>query len=100
MWQPIQMMGGLLVVAAGVLIFRGRRRGAPRPGAWPTILRLLRRLAGVLAVLVGLGVTLEGTPAVSAQICLDLEDGGPQWCFGGDGRDDAASPPPGGEASR
>ena len=96
MWQPLQILAGLLAVAAGVLIVRGRRR-PPRQGAVFVLLRVLRRVAGAVILLIGLGVTLEGTPAINVRMCLELDDrGAPDWCFGGDGSesdDDALDGP-------
>lgn len=96
MWQPPQILAGMLLVAAGVLIVRGRRR-PPRRGALFVLLRVLRRIAGAIVLLIGLGVTLEGTPAMNARVCLEFDDqGAPDWCFGGDGSesdDDAVDGP-------
>ena len=93
MWQPMQIVAGLAVILAGVIVFRGLGRSPPRPGWLFLVLRLLRRLAGVLIVLIGLGVTLEGTPYMTANICL--ETWAPEeWCFGGDGDEEAAHEDP------
>ena len=89
MWQPLQIVAGLAVIVAGVIVVRGLRRSPPRPGWLFLVLRVLRRLAGVLIVLIGLGVTLEGTPYMSADICLELWEP-EEWCFGGDGVEEAA----------
>jgi hypothetical protein len=88
MWQPLQILAGLAVIVAGVIVFRGLRRSPPTPGWAFWLLRLLRRLAGVLIVLIGLGVTFEGTPYMTANICLDIRAPN-DWCFGGDGTDAA-----------
>jgi hypothetical protein len=84
MWQPLQILAGLLVAAAGVLAIRGLGRRPPRPGALFMLLRILRRIAGVLIFLTGLAIVLEGTPLMTAEICLDLAENGEEWCFGGD----------------
>ncbi len=82
MWEPLQMFAGLLVVVAGVMVFRGLRRVPPRPGVLFALGRFLRRLAGLLILLLGLAVGLEGTPYMSAAICLDISEDR-EWCFGG-----------------
>jgi hypothetical protein len=92
MWQPLQILAGLLVAAGGVLAIRGLGRRPPRAGAPFLLLRVLRRIAGLLIFLVGLGMALEGTPVMTAEICLDLAEDGEDWCFGGD---DIASKPQG-----
>jgi hypothetical protein len=84
MWQPLQILAGLLVAAAGVFAIRGLRRRPPRADAPFVLLRVLRRIAGVLIFLLGLGIALEGTPVMTAEICLDLAEDGEDWCFGGD----------------
>ena len=87
MWQPVQIIAGLAVIAGGIIVFRGLRRSAPRSGWLAWLLRLLRRLAAVVIVLIGLGVTLEGTPYMTANICLEIVEPY-EWCFGGDGTDE------------
>lgn len=81
MWAPLQVLAGVLVLVAGILAIRGLRRRPPRAGVGFLLLRILRRLAGVLVVLVGLGVLLDGTPFVSAHICVGPDEG-PERCFG------------------
>jgi hypothetical protein len=84
-WQPLQILAGILVAAAGIMTIRGLRRRPRRRGALIVLLGVLRRIAGVLILLVGFGVALEGTPAMNAEICLDLDDEpGDEWCFGGE----------------
>lgn len=86
MWQPLQILAGILVAAAGIMTIRGLRRRPRRRGALLVLLGVLRRIVGVLFLLVGFGVALEGTPAMNAEICLDLDDEpGDEWCFGGEG---------------
>ena len=88
MWQLLQILAGLAVIVGGVVVFRGLGSSPPRSGWGFWLLRLLRRLAAVIIVLIGLGVTLEGTPYMTANICL--ETWGPdEWCFGGDGTGEA-----------
>ena len=81
MWAPLQVLAGVLVVVAGFLAIRGLRRRPPRAGVGFLLLRILRRLAGVLVLLVGLGVLLDGTPFMTAHICVGPDEG-PEWCFG------------------
>ena len=89
MWQPLQIFAGLAVIVAGVVVFRGLSKSTPRSGWSVWLLRLLRRLVAVVIVLIGLGVTLEGTPYMTANICLEIWDPY-EWCFGGDGTEEAA----------
>ena len=66
------MLGGLLILIAGVWVFRGLRGRPPRPGFLFRLGRILRRLAGVIVV-------LEGSPWMKADICLDLTED-LVWC--------------------
>jgi hypothetical protein len=91
MWQPLQIVAGVAVILAGIVVFRGLRRSLPRPGILFWLLRMLRRLAAVIIVFIGLGVTLEGTPYMTANICLDILEPD-DWCFGGDDVADEAVP--------
>ena len=79
MWEPLQMLGGLLILIAGVWVFRGLRGRPPRPGFLFRLGRILRRLAGVIVVLTGFFVVLEGSPWMKADICLDLTED-LVWC--------------------
>jgi hypothetical protein len=78
----LQIAAGLLVIVAGVGVFRGLRRRAPRPGFPFVLARFLRRLAAILILLLGLAIGLEGTPYMTASICLDITEDR-EWCFGG-----------------
>ncbi len=85
MWEPLQIVAGLLVIVAGVGIFRGLRSRTPRAGLLFFLGRFLRRFAGLVILLLGFAVGLEGTPYMTADICLDISEER-EWCFGG-GRD-------------
>lgn len=82
MWEPLQILAGLAVTTAGLVIVRGRRGRARRAGFGFALLRFLRGFVGVLIVLIGLSVGFEGTPYMSANICLDITEDS-EWCFGG-----------------
>lgn len=99
MWEILQILGGFVILIGGVLVFRGLRGRPSRPGFLFGLGRVLRRLAGVLVVLVGFFVALEGSPWMTADICLDFTED-LVWCTdsepfaAAEGTDDAAPPEP------
>lgn len=79
MWEPLQILGGLVIFIGGLLVFRGLRGRPSRPGFLFGFGRVLRRLAGVIVVLLGFFVALEGSPWMAADICLDFTED-LVWC--------------------
>ena len=79
MWELLQILGGFAILIGGVKVFRGLKGRPSRPGFLFGFGRFLRRLAGVIIVLLGFLIALEGTPWMTADICLDFTDD-IVWC--------------------